>query len=108
MTFRIDGALVTVLAIAFLCTVAASAKADTAAAGGRDQAVSATHSHQAHVRRQVHKYTTASPGAELPRPPWAWGWPPLQDRRDAYQGYFANPVDNPRYYGTGRATFIFR
>ncbi len=106
MTFRINGALIAVFAITFLCSLDASAKADTGAGDGKDQAVSA--SHRAHAKGRLHKYTKAAQSREPSQRPYAWGGPPRQDPRDAYHGYFANPVDDPRYYGAGRTTLIFR
>jgi hypothetical protein len=94
MTFKIGEALVAVCAICLLSTLGAPVKAQSASeASGKSPAKS-------YGRR------TSVP----PAPPqqYTWGGPPRQDSRDAYQGYFANPVDNPRYYGTGRATLIFR
>lgn len=114
MTIRIDGALIAVFAVAFLCAFGASAKADTSAGDGKVQPVSARHGHRVRAKPQPHEYTTISrnaPQTQYREFLWqanGWGRPPLQDRQDAYQGYFANPVDNPRYYGTGRTTLIFR
>jgi len=120
MTFRIGGVLVAALAVSLLCTLGTSAKAETGAGDGKDQWVSASRNHRAQTKGQLHKETAALPGAasqSAPKPPYrevfwqpfGWGAPPLQDSRDAYQGYFANPVDNPRSFGsTGRATLIFR
>jgi hypothetical protein len=106
MTFRIGKALAAVCAISLLCALGASAKAETGASDSKG--------HRAYSKHP-HKYTTVSQnGAQLqsrePAGPqyYAWGAPPRQDPRDAYQGYFANPLDNPRYYGTGRTTLIFR
>ena len=118
MTFRLDGVLVAVFAVSFLCTSGASAKADAGAAG-KDQTVSANRIHHVRAKPRLYKETGILLGAVsqgTPRPPYrevfwqpfGWGAPPLQDSRDAYQGYFGNPVDNPRYYGSGRATLIFR
>ena len=118
MTFRIGGVLVAVFSISLLCTLGASA--DTTAGGGKDQTESVSRSHRAQAKRPLHKETSALPVASSqgsPPPPhrevfwqpFGWGAPPRQDPRDAYQGYFANPLDNPRYYGgVGRATLIFR
>ena len=115
MKFRIDGAVVAVFAMSFLCAFGASAIADSGAGDGKDQAVAA--SQRAHAKRQLHKYTAALSGASqsrfpqyrgFPWQPYGWGGPPRQDPRDAYQGYFANPLDDPRYYGSGRTTLIFR
>jgi hypothetical protein len=120
MTFRIGGVLVAVLAIFLLCALGTSAKAESGAGDGKDQSASANRNHRAQARGQLHDETASLPGAAsqgAPRSPYrevfwrpfGWGAPPLQDSRDAYQGYFANPVDNPRYYGgVGRATLIFR
>jgi len=105
MTFMIDGALAAVFAAVFLCASGAAARAD-AVADGKD--------HRAHVKREAHAVTAVPRTTSYPQyravfwQPFGWGAPPLQDKRDAYQGYFANPLDNPRYYGTGRATLIFR
>jgi hypothetical protein len=116
MTFRIDRTLVAVFAIAFVCASGASAKADAGSGDGKNQAGSANHKHHGHAKRQPQQYATVSRDAPRPQPqyrevpwqPFGWGGPPLQDSRDAYHGYFANPVDDPRYYGTGRTTQIFR
>ena len=114
MTIRIDGALVAIFAAAFLCALGASAKADTTAGDGKVRPASAKHGHRVHAKAQPHEYTRISrnaPQTQYREFLWqanGWGRPPLQSPKDAYQGYFANPVDNPRYYGTGRATLIFR
>lgn len=114
MTFRIDRALVAAFVISLLCAWGAPAKADTSAGDGKDPAVSASHSHRAHAKRQPQTYTTVLPSAPQPQyreflwQPYGWGGPPLQDSRDAYHGYFANPLDDPRYSGSGRTTLIFR
>src|SRR6202050_1073444 len=120
MTFRVGGVVVAAFAISLLCTLGTSAKADGGGGDGKDQSASANRNHRAEAKRQLHKETDASPGAvsqSAPKPPYrevfwqpfGWGAPPLQDSRDAYQGYFANPVDNPRSFGsTGRPTLIFR
>jgi hypothetical protein len=120
MTFRIGGVLVAALAVSLLCTLGTSAKAETGAGDGKDQRVSASRNHRAYAKPQPHKEASVLPGGpaqSAPKPPYrevfwqpfGWGAPPLQDSRDAYQGYFANPVDNPRSFGsTGRATLIFR
>jgi hypothetical protein len=114
MTFRIGKALVAVCAISLLCALGASAKAETGASDRDGQALSKSRSHRAYSKHP-HKYTMVSQNGAQPqyrepaRPQYyAWGAPPRQDPRDAYQGYFANPLDNPRYYGTGRTTLIFR
>jgi len=115
MKFGIDGSVVAVFAMSFLCAFGASAMADGGAADGKDKAVAA--SQRPHAKHQLHKHTAALPRASqsaFPRyrefawQPYGWGGPPRQDRRDAYQGYFANPLDDPRYYGSGRTTLIFR
>ncbi len=94
MTLRIERAFVAAFAVAFFCACGSLAKAEAAASDGQQQTARGGHNHkQARVATQ---------------PPPVWGRPPLQDRRDAWQGYFANPLDNPRYFGTGRATLIFR
>ena len=120
MTFKIGGVLVAVFAISSLCTLGTSAKAQTGAGDGKDQSVSASRNHRVHAKPQLQKDSAAVPVAApqtAPKPPYrevfwqpfGWGAPPLQDSRDAYQGYFANPVDNPRSFGSvGRATQIFR
>jgi hypothetical protein len=114
MTFRIDRALTTVFAGAFLCALGASAKADTSAGDAKVKPASARHGHRVHAKPQPHEYTRISRNAtqtqyrEFLWQEGGWGRPPLQNPQDAYQGYFANPVDNPRYYGTGRTTLIFR
>jgi hypothetical protein len=114
MTFRIDKALVAVCAISIVCALGASAKAETAASDSNGQTLSKSRDHRASAKRP-HQYATVAQNGTQPqvrepaRPQYyTWGAPPRQDSRDAYQGYFANPVDNPRYYGTGRATLIFR
>jgi hypothetical protein len=115
MKFRIDGAAVAVCATSFLCAFGVPAIADGGGGDGKDQAVAA--SQRAHAKHQLHKYTAALPGAsqsgfpkyrEVPWQPFGWGGPPKQNPQDAYQGYFANPLDDPRYYGSGRTTLIFR
>ncbi len=116
MKFRIDGAVVAVCAVSFLCAFGASAIADSGAGEGKDRAVAT--SQRAHAKRQLHKYTTAAlPGSsqsgfpqyrEVFWQPFGWGGPPKQNPHDAYHGYFANPLDDPRYYGSGRTTLIFR
>jgi hypothetical protein len=120
MTFKIGGVLVAVFATSLLCTLGTSAKAETGAGDGKVQSVSASRNHRAEAKHQLHKETAALPAGTsqgAPKPPYrevfwqpfGWGAPPLQDSRDAYQGYFANPVDNPRSFGSvGRATLIFR
>lgn len=121
MTFRIGEALVAVFAISLLCTLGTSAKADGGAGDGKDQSASANRNHRAHAKPQLQKESAGLPGPapqsapskpyyrEVFWQPFGWGAPPLQDSRDAYQGYFANPVDNPRSFGSvGRATLIFR
>jgi hypothetical protein len=121
MTFRIGGVAVAVFAISLLFTLGPSAKAATGAGDGKDQNVSAGRNHRAHAKPQPQKEGAAVPVAAPPsapsKPPYrevfwqpfGWGAPPLQDSRDAYQGYFANPLDNPRSFGAvGRATLIFR
>ena len=119
MTLRMGGVLVAVFAISLLCALGTSAKAETGAGDSKDQRVWASRNHRAQAKPQLHKEAGALPGGPsqgAPKPPYrevfwqafGWGAPPLQDSRDAYQGYFANPVDNPRYYGSGRATLIFR
>jgi hypothetical protein len=117
MMLRIGEVPVAVFAISLLCTLGASA--DPAAGDGKHQTVSAIRNHPAHAERHLRKETSAllagtaqgvhrPPYREVFWQPFGWGAPPMQDSRDAYQGYFANPVDNPRYYSTGRATLIFR
>jgi hypothetical protein len=121
MTFRIGGILVAAFAIFLVCTLGTPAKAETGAGDGKDQTASVNRNHRAHAKPQPQKETAALPPAPAPAPPskpnyrqvfwqpFGWGAPPLQDSRDAYQGYFANPVDNPRSFGSvGRATQIFR
>jgi hypothetical protein len=120
MTFRIGGVLVAAFALSLLCTLGTLAKAETAAGDGKDQSVSASRNHRAHAKPQLQKENAAvsmvvPPSAPKPAyrevfwQPFGWGAPPRQDSRDAYQGYFANPVDNPRSFGSvGRATQIFR
>jgi hypothetical protein len=121
MTFRIGGVLVAAFAFVLLCPLGTSAKAETGASDGKDQTGSVNRSHRAHAKPQLQKDTAVLPPGPAPavpsKPnyrevfwqPFGWGAPPLQDRRDAYQGYFANPVDNPRSFGSvGRATQIFR
>jgi hypothetical protein len=120
MTFRLGGVLAAAFAISVLCALGTGARAETAAGDGKDQKVSAGRNHRAHAKPQTQKESAALPvpaSQAAARPPYrevfwqpfGWGAPPLQDSRDAYQGYFANPVDNPRYYGSvGRATLIFR
>jgi hypothetical protein len=121
MTFRIGGVLVAALAISVLCTLSAPVKAETGTSDGKDQTASATRSHRAHAKPYPSKETAALPPGPAPAAPakpnyrevfwqpFGWGAPPRQDSRDAYQGYFANPVDNPRSFGSvGRATQIFR
>ena len=106
MTFRIDGALVAAFAVCFLCAFGASAKAETVAGDGKQQAAMESHGHHTYAARRLHKHATALP--EIRPSTFVWGGPPLQDPRDAYHGYFANPLDNPHYYGSGRTTLIFR
>ena len=90
----IETAFAAAFAVAILCTCGSLAKAEAAAGDGQQQTAKGSHSHkQAKVVNQ---------------PQRVWGGPPLQDPRDAWQGYFGNPMDNPRYFGTGRATLIFR
>jgi hypothetical protein len=121
MTFRIGGVLVAAFAISLLCPLGTSAKAETGASDGKDQTASVNRNHRAHAKAQLQKETAALPPGPAPAPPskpnyrevfwqpFGWGAPPRQDSRDAYQGYFANPVDNPRLFGSvGRATQIFR
>ena len=120
MTLRMGRVLVAVFAIFLLCTLGSSAKAETGAGDGKEQRVSANRNHRAYAKPQLHKEAgvlSGGPAQSAPKPPYrevfwqpfGWGAPPLQDSRDAYQGYFANPVDNPRSFGsTGRATLIFR
>ncbi len=121
MTFRIGGVVVAAFAISLLCTLGTSAKADGGAGDGKDQSASANRNHRAHAKPQLQKESAGLPGPapqsapskppyrEVFWQPFGWGAPPLQDSRDAYQGYFANPVDNPRSFGSvGRATLIFR
>jgi hypothetical protein len=121
MTFRISGALMTVFAMSLLCVLATSAKADGGTGDGKDQSVSPSRNHRAHAKPQLQKegpaVVVATPQSAPAKPvyrevfwqPFGWGAPPRQDSRDAYQGYFANPVDNPRSFGSvGRATQIFR
>jgi len=118
MTFKIDGALVAAFAVSFLSAFGASAKAETVAGDGKQQAVTESHSHHAYAAHRLHKHAAALPhiargsfrpyyGETRPRT-FTWGAPPLQDPRDAYHGYFANPLDDPHYYGSGRTTLIFR
>jgi hypothetical protein len=120
MTLRIGGVLVATFATCLLCTLGTSAKAETGAGDGKDQRALASRHHRGPAKPQLQKESAALPGAPsqgAPKPPYrevfwqpfGWGAPPLQDSRDAYQGYFANPVDNPRSFGSvGRATLIFR
>jgi hypothetical protein len=121
MTIRIGGVLVAAFAFFLLCPLGTAVKAETAAGDGKDQTASANRNHRAHAKPQLQKETAALPPgpapAAPPKPiyrevfwqPFGWGAPPRQDPRDAYQGYFANPVDNPRSFGSvGRATQIFR
>jgi hypothetical protein len=113
MKFRIDEAVVAVCAVSFLCAFGAPAIADGGAGDGKAVAAS----HRVHANRQLHKYTIASPAPprtgfpkyrEVFWQPFGWGGPPKQNPQDAYQGYFANPLDDPRYYGSGRTTLTFR
>ncbi len=121
MTCRIGGVLLAAFAIFVLCPLGTLVKAETGASGGKDQTAPTSHNHRAHAKPQLQKETAALPlgpsqGApakpnyrEVFWQPFGWGAPPRQDSRDAYQGYFANPVDNPRSFGSvGRATQIFR
>jgi hypothetical protein len=122
MTFRVGGVLVAAaFAIFLLGSLGTSAKAETVASDGKDQTASVNRNHRAHAKSQPQKETTALPPGPAQAPPskpnyrevfwqpFGWGAPPRQDSRDAYQGYFANPVDNPRSFGSvGRATQIFR
>jgi hypothetical protein len=103
MMLRIDAAFAAAFAISFLCASAASAKAETGAGDGKQQAVTGSHSHRAYTGQRLHKQTAALPWAsrsDPPPPQYAWGAPPLQDPRDAYHGYFANPIDSPNYHGS--------
>jgi hypothetical protein len=84
MTLRIEAAFASAFAVAILCTCGSLA-------------IAAADVGNSHKQARV-----------VTQPQGVWGRPPLQDRRDAWQGYFANPLDNPRYFGTGRATLIFR
>jgi hypothetical protein len=115
MKFRIDGAVVAVCAVSLLCAFGVSARADGGAGEGKGRAVAG--SQRAPAKGQLHKYTAALPAPpqsgfpkyrEVFWQPFGWGGPPRQDPRDAYQGYFANPLDDPRYYGSGRTTLTFR
>jgi hypothetical protein len=109
MTFRIDKALVVACVISFLCGLGASAKAEAGVGDSNGHALAKSRSYRAHAKHPKY-HTIAQPQYRGPvrTQYYAWGAPPRQDPRDAYQGYFANPVDNPRYYGTGRTTLIFR
>jgi len=114
MTFRIDKGLVAICAIGLLCVLGASAKSATNGSDNNDQSLSKSHGYRTYSKHP-HKYTAVSqngapPQSRAPARPqyYTWGAPPRQDSRDAYHGYFANPLDDPRYYGTGRTTLIFR
>lgn len=118
MTLRIDAAFAAAFVISFLCASAASATAEIGTGDGKRQAVSGSHKHHAYAGHRLHKQATALASASrsssqphyggLAPPQHAWGAPPRQDPRDAWHGYFANPIDDPSYYGSGRATLIFR
>jgi hypothetical protein len=79
--------------------------------------MSANRNHRAHAKPPLYKETqrlARGASQRAPRPPYRefslvviW-WERRFGSRDAYQGYFANRVDNARYYGSGRATLIFR
>jgi hypothetical protein len=115
MTFRTDTAFATAFALFLLCAGVTPAGADTAT---NKQAPTGSYSRHAYVAHRQHKYAATLPSAyprtfqpyyrELPPPRYSWGAPPLQDVRDAWHGYFANPIDDPSYYGSGRSTLIFR
>jgi hypothetical protein len=90
MTLRIETAIAVTFAIVFVCASAPSAKAETNVGNGKPH--------------RPHKYATVG-GSVQPHDrklSWTpvWGAPPLQDRRDAYHGYFANPIDSSEYYGS--------
>ena len=78
MNFRIDRALTAVFAVAFLCALGASAKADTSAGDGKVQPASARHGHRVHAKPQLREYTTISrnaPQTQYREFPWqANGW----------------------------------
>ena len=96
MTSRIDSAVAAAFAIAFLCACGASAEAQTGAGEGKPKAVIG--SHRSSAGHQLYNYAAAARSSV--QPSYAWGAPPLQDPRDAYHGYFANPIDNPNYHGS--------
>jgi len=93
MTHRIDTVFAAAFAACVVCTAGVTANAQTGSG-----------------QQPVHKQATASvqPYYPAPLPQRAWGAPPLQDPRDAYQGYFANPIDNANYSGSGRTTQTLR
>jgi hypothetical protein len=109
MTFWIDKVLVAVGAISLAGALCVSAKAQSAN-DSNNQTLAKSHSYRAsatHSRKYIVSQDATHREPAVPQY-YGWGGPPRQDSRDAYQGYFANPLDNPRYYGTGRATLIFR
>jgi hypothetical protein len=112
MTFRTGKALVAGCAISLLCVLDAPANAQTSGGDSNAKSPAKSHSHRAAAKPEYAAVSQNGAQAQATQsaPPqyYPWGAPPRQDSRDAYQGYFANPVDNPRYYGTGRATLIFR
>ena len=115
MKFRIDGAVVAVCAVSFLCAFGASAIADSGAAKAKTERW-----------RQVSAPTLSVNCISTPPPPCLGplsrvsrntarffgsrlvGRAAENNPHDAYHGYFANPLDDPRYYGSGRTTPIFR
>ena len=111
MTHRIDAVFAAAFAACVVCTSGVAASAQTGAGDGQQQAVTGSKNHHATASQRAHKHATVyafRPYYHAPLPLYVWGAPPLQDPRDAYQGYFANPIDNASYSGSGRATLIFR
>ena len=113
MTLTIGKAFAAVCTLSLFCTIGASVQAQSAAADTGSKPSTKSHSHSTpakHLTKDTIHQNGPQAQATPSGPPqyYPWGAPPRQDPRDAYQGYFANPVDNPRYYSTGRATLIFR
>jgi hypothetical protein len=106
MTLRIDAAFAAAFAISILCASSVSVKAESIGGEGKQQAGIGSNNHHAYGGHRRHQQAAASRSSfkaqfgEPPPPRYVWGAPPLQDPRDAYHGYFANPIDNPNYHGS--------
>jgi hypothetical protein len=92
MMLRIDSAFAAAFAVCLVCAFGGSAHAQSVGGDGKQKVAAGSHTTSAAPR----PYSDAR-GSFAPQ--YAWGAPPRQDPRDAWHGYFANPIDNPNYHG---------